>query len=68
MSGNQDSNAATVKKTGEYFQDQSSRLSPLRLGFAFSGLALGYFLSFLDQTSVATAIPAIASDLQAGET
>jgi len=63
-----DSNSGTVKKAPEVFQDQSSRLSPLRLAFTFSGLALGYFLSFLDQTSVATAIPSIAADLKAGET
>ena len=60
-----DSNSE-VKKVPEGFQDQSSRLSRLRLVFTFSGLALGYFLSFLDQTSVATAIPSIATDLNAG--
>jgi hypothetical protein len=48
------------------FQDQSSRLPFLRLLFTFSGLALGYFLSFLDQTSVATVTSSIAAELHAG--
>ena len=47
------------------FQDQSSRLPFLRLLFTFSGLALGYFLSFLDQTSVATVTSSIAAELHA---
>src|SRR5579859_6208591 len=48
------------------FQDQSSRLPFLRLLFTFSGLALGYFLSFLDQTSVATVTSSIVAELHAG--
>lgn len=55
-----------ASKEDAIFQDQSSRLPLLRLLFTFSGLALGYFLSFLDQTSVATVTSSIAAELHAG--
>ena len=53
-------------KTPPNLQDQSTQLPLFRLLFTFSGLALGYFLSFLDQTSVATVTSSIALEFHAG--
>jgi hypothetical protein len=54
------------KKPSESLQDQTTQMSFPRLIFTFSGLALGYFLSFLDQTSVATVTSSIAEEFDAG--
>jgi hypothetical protein len=55
-----------LKKPSARLQDQTIQLSFYRLVFTFSGLALGYFLSFLDQTSVATVTSSIAEEFNAG--
>lgn len=50
-------------------QDQSAtETSTFTKSVIFAGLGLGLFLSFVDSTSVATAAPRIAKDLDAGET
>lgn len=57
------------KKQKVVLQDQSSpELSTLTKVVIFCGLGLSLFLSFLDSTSVATAAPIIAKELDAGET
>jgi MFS family permease len=51
----------------QVFKDQqSTTLSPRRLLVVFLALALAQFTAFLDQTSISTALPAIASGLHAG--
>ncbi|GFF50636.1 major facilitator superfamily domain, general substrate transporter [Aspergillus udagawae] len=47
-------------------QNQSHRLSHNRLLIIFPALALIQFTSFLDQTAIATSLPAIASALNTG--
>ncbi|KAH9487281.1 MFS transporter M2 [Psilocybe cubensis] len=47
-------------------QDQTSRLTGIQLLIVFLGLNLALLISFLDSTSVSTALPDIASDLKAG--
>lgn len=49
-------------------QDQSLLLSPKRRIVIFISLALSLFVSFLDQTSVSTSMPAIGRDLNASST
>ena len=46
-------------------QDQSSRLPLKQLLIVFFGLAISLLLSFLDQTSVSTALPSIAREFDA---
>jgi MFS family permease len=49
------------------FQDQQSTiLPPKKLLIVFPALALAQFTAFLDQTSISTALPAIASGLHIG--
>ncbi|KAF9556324.1 MFS general substrate transporter [Agrocybe pediades] len=47
-------------------QDQTSRLTGLQLFIVFIGLNLALLISFLDATSVSTALPDIAAELKAG--
>ncbi|PPQ68484.1 hypothetical protein CVT25_008410 [Psilocybe cyanescens] len=47
-------------------QDQTSRLTGIQLLIVFLGLNLALLISFLDSTSVSTALPDIAGDLKAG--
>ncbi|KAF5312735.1 hypothetical protein D9619_003615 [Psilocybe cf. subviscida] len=47
-------------------QDQTSRLTGVQLFVVFVGLNLALLTSFLDATSVSTALPDIADDLNAG--
>lgn len=54
-------------RTLETFKDQQSVVLPMKkLLIVFPALALVQFTSFLDQTSVSTALPAIANALQLG--
>jgi sugar phosphate permease len=46
-------------------QDQTSRLPMRQLLIVFFGLALSLLLSFLDQTSVSTALPSMAREFDA---
>jgi len=46
-------------------QDQSSRLPLRKLLIVFFGLAISLLLSFLDQTSVSTALPSMAREFDA---
>lgn len=48
-------------------QNQSVRLSRQRLLLVFLGLQLALFLSFVDSTSVSTALPTIGRDLSASD-
>ncbi|GAA5832182.1 hypothetical protein JCM11251_004270 [Rhodosporidiobolus azoricus] len=52
-----------AKKELAALQDQSSRLQGGQLMLVFFGLQLALFLSFLDSTSVSTAVPEIGRDL-----
>ncbi|KAK1976034.1 major facilitator superfamily transporter [Colletotrichum cereale] len=45
---------------------QRNTMSPKRTLLAFSALSVCLFVSFIDQTSVSTAVPAIAGDLDTG--
>lgn len=54
-------------KREESIEDQTSRLSHKKLLIIFCGLGSALFLSFLDTTSVTTALPKIASDIHAGQ-
>jgi hypothetical protein len=63
---NSDYEDESMKKPNPVLQDQSTEMPFIRLLFTFSGLALGYFLSFLDQTSVATVTSSIAAEFNAG--
>lgn len=56
-----------MSKAPVVLQDQSTRLAGSKLYVVFLGLQLALFLSFLDSTSVATAIPIIGRDLNASE-
>jgi MFS family permease len=49
-------------------QDQSTLVSPKRRIVIFLSLALALFVSFLDQTSVSTSMPAMGQDLDATST
>ncbi|KAI5825536.1 MFS general substrate transporter [Schizophyllum commune Tattone D] len=48
-------------------EDQATRLSFKKLLIIFLGLGSAIFLSFLDTTSVTTALPKIATDIHAGQ-
>ncbi|KAL1742627.1 major facilitator superfamily domain-containing protein [Schizophyllum fasciatum] len=48
-------------------EDQATRLSSRKLLVIFLGLGSALFLSFLDTTSVTTALPKIATDIHAGQ-
>jgi hypothetical protein len=61
-----DSEAGTLEKPTQVLQDQTTKLTGGRLIYTYSKLALGYFLSYLDQTSVATITTAIAIEFNAG--
>lgn len=56
-----------MSKAPVVLQDQSTRLAGSKLYVVFLSLQLALFLSFLDSTSVATAIPIIGRDLNASE-
>ena len=56
-----------MAKEAFVLQDQSNRLVGSKLFVVFFGLQLALFLSFLDSTSVSTAIPIIGRDLNASE-
>ena len=57
----------TPGQTLDTFQDQQSVVLPMKkLLIVFPALALVQFISFLDQTSVSTALPAIANGLKLG--
>lgn len=45
---------------------QRDLLTTLQLLFAFPALSISLFVSFIDQTSVSTALPAVAQDLDTG--
>ncbi|KAM0746561.1 MFS general substrate transporter [Meredithblackwellia eburnea MCA 4105] len=56
-----------MTKVDIVLQDQSSRLAGSKLLVVFFGLQIALFLSFLDSTSVSTALPIIGRDLNASE-
>ncbi|KAL8287175.1 hypothetical protein RQP46_003627 [Phenoliferia psychrophenolica] len=56
-----------MAKAAFALQDQSTRLEGSKLFVVFFGLQLALFLSFLDSTSVSTAIPIIGRDLNASD-
>ena len=57
----------TLSVTLATFEDRQNHLLPHRkLMVVFPAIALAQFLSYLDQTSVSTALPAIASGLHIG--
>jgi Na+/melibiose symporter-like transporter len=59
---NSDSEAQSVHSIG----NQTNVLSSKRLLIAFPTLSIALFVSFIDQTSVSTSIPAISADLNTG--
>lgn len=59
--------APTAPPTLETFEDRQSNVLPhKKLMVVFPAIALAQFTSYLDQTSVSTALPAIASGLNLG--
>ncbi|GAA6001849.1 hypothetical protein JCM10207_002349 [Rhodosporidiobolus poonsookiae] len=56
-----------ARKEVAALQDQSSRLQGGQLMLVFFGLQLALFLSFLDSTSVSTALPEMGRDLNSSE-
>ncbi|KAF2815268.1 major facilitator superfamily transporter [Mytilinidion resinicola] len=73
--GEKESNPATVSIDAESDDDarsihsignQTNVLSSKRLLVAFPTLSIALFVSFIDQTSVSTSIPAISADLNTG--
>lgn len=63
----QDSIAATDPKANAEWKDQQSNTLPHRkLIVVFPVIALVQFTSYLDQTTISTAVPQIGADLQLG--
>lgn len=60
------SQVESLGKSTSALHDQTTKLTGGRLIYTYSKLALGYFLSYLDQTSVATITTAIAIEFNAG--
>ena len=57
----------SLGQTLSTFKDEQSKVLPMKkLLIVFPALALVQFTSFLDQTSVSTAVPAIANGLNLG--
>jgi sugar phosphate permease len=63
--GNVGSENVQTPEVKQAIQDQSSRLPFKKLMVVFFGLAISLLLSFLDMTSVSTALPSIAREFQA---
>jgi hypothetical protein len=66
MESKVNSEVETSERQTNSLQDQTTKLTGGRLIYTYSKLALGYFLSYLDQTSVATVTTAIAIEFNAG--
>ena len=66
-SANDDPDSRTGHITLETFKDhQSNKLPHKKLMVVFPAIALAQMISYLDQTSVSTAVPAIGSSLNLG--
>ncbi|WYZ33941.1 hypothetical protein EsH8_I_000217 [Colletotrichum jinshuiense] len=74
-SGDDEVNASASPASGQQAKDNSdaesiggqrNTMSRKRMLLAFSALSVCLFVSFIDQTSVSTAVPAIAGDLDTG--